>query len=165
MRKLLALLLLASAPAGAHVTIDPPEAAPNSFQRIAFRVPHGCAGQPTTAIEVTLPEGITSARPSPKPGWELTVRMRPLERPVSGGHGLVREAPSFIAWSGGNLPDPFFEEFVMMIRTPNRPGETLLFPVAQLCAGGARHDWVEVATAGQARPRSPAPTLRLGAAP
>lgn len=160
-----ALLLALAAPAAAHVSIDPPQAGPNATQRVALRVPHGCAGQPTTAIEVTLPAGITTARPMPKSGWELAIEMRALDRPVAGGHGLVREAPSRITWAGGNLPDRHYEEFVMLIRTPDLPGETLAFPVAQLCAGGARHDWVELPTAETPRPRSPAAMLRLRSTP
>lgn len=155
LRHALALALLAL-PAAAHVTVQPAEAPANSYARIAFTVPHGCAGAATTAIEVTLPEGVASARPMPKPGWTLATEARPLARPVAGPHGLIREAPASIAWRGGPLPDAHYEEFVMQIRTPDRPGETLRFPIAQLCEGGARHDWT-----GEAGSRQPAATLAL----
>ncbi|MCX7371642.1 MAG: YcnI family protein [Alphaproteobacteria bacterium] len=160
MKRILALMLVAALPAAAHVTIDPPEAPANSFARIALRVPHGCAGNATTAIEVTLPEGVTMARPQPRPGWQIAVEMRALARPQASEHGLVRQSPAAIAWRGGPLPDAHYEEFVMMIRTPDRPGETLLFPVAQLCENDTRHDWVEPPGATP-RPRQPAATLRL----
>lgn len=163
MRRLIAIMLAFAAPAAAHVVIQPPEVAANSYARLAFRVGHGCGAAATTAIEVTLPEGVTMARPMPKPGWEIAIETRALPRPVSGGHGLVREAPSSIAWRGGPLPDAHYDEFVMMIRAPDQPGTTLIFPVVQRCEGSAQHAWVEVAEPGQPRPRSPAPTLRLGA--
>jgi len=161
MKRILALLLATATPAAAHVTIDLAEVPANGVSRIALRVPHGCAGAATNAIEVALPEGIAMARPMPKPGWEIAIEMRPLERPLATAHGLVREAPGAIAWRGGPLPDAHYEEFVLLIRTPDRPGAMLAFPVMQRCEGGASHAWTELAEPGQPRPRSPAPLLRL----
>ena len=159
MKRLFALALLA-APASAHVVITPAEAPAGSYTRIAFMVGHGCAGAATTGIEVTLPEGLSAARPQPKTGWNITVETRPLERPAPSAHGLVREGPATISWTGGPLPDQHYEEFVMLIATPNRPGNTLIFPIIQRCEGGAQHAWVEVPAEGM-RARSPAATLRL----
>jgi len=160
MRIFLALALLAM-PAAGHVVIAPTEAPAGSYARIAFMVGHGCAGAATTAIEVTLPEGVAMARPSPRPGWSIAIEMREITRPIPTEHGLVRQAPAAISWSGGPLPDAHYEEFVMLIRTPAQPGAVLAFPVVQRCEGGARHDWVELPAEG-VRLRSPAPTLRLG---
>jgi uncharacterized protein YcnI len=160
---LLAPLVIMTTPAAAHVVIEPAEVAANAYARLAFRVGHGCGTAATIAIEVTLPEGVTMARPMPKPGWAIAIETRALPRPISGGHGLVREAPSSIAWRGGPLPDAHYDEFVMMIRAPDQPGTTLIFPVIQRCEGSAQYAWIEVAEPGQPRPRSPAPTLRLGA--
>ncbi len=156
------IFLLLAVPAGAHVVITPAEAPAGASARIAFMVGHGCAGAATTAIEVGLPEGLSTARPMPKPGWTIAVEMRSVQRPIPTEHGLLRQAPATIAWSGGLLPDQHYEEFVMLVATPNRPGETLVFPVIQRCEGGGQHAWVEVPAEGQ-RPRSPAATLRLGA--
>ena len=161
MRKtLFALLALAALPAQAHVVMDAAELPAATYQRIAFRVGHGCAGAATTGIEIRLPDGVVQARPMVKPGWTIAVTTRALERPVSTGHGLTREAPATISWTGGPLPDAHYDEFVLMIRTPDAPGASLAFPVVQLCEGGARHDWVEPAGS-----RSPAPVLRLGNRP
>ncbi|MCW8087120.1 YcnI family copper-binding membrane protein [Sabulicella glaciei] len=156
MRLILALLGFAALPAAAHVTVQPAEAPTQSYARIAFAVPHGCAGQPTTAIEVTLPEGVASARPMPKLGWEIAIETRALARPVPTGHGLVREAPATISWRGSPLPDDHYEEFVMTIRTPDLAGQALRFAVAQICAGGGRQDW-----SGEAGSPHPAPALQL----
>lgn len=162
MTRLILLLLALTGPAAAHVTIAPAEVEANSHSRIAFRVGHGCAGAATTAIEVALPEGVSMARPMPKPGWEIAIETRALARPVASAHGLTREAPSSIAWRGGPLPDAHYEEFVLLIRTPDTAGATLIFPVIQRCEGGAQHAWTELPTAEVPRPRSPAATLRLG---
>lgn len=167
MKRLIAIMLaplaIMATPAAGHVVIEPAEVAAHSYARLAFRVGHGCGTAATIAIEVTLPEGVSMARPMPKTGWEIAIETRALQRPVPSGHGLVREAPASIAWRGGPLPDAHYDEFVMMIRAPDQPGATLVFPVVQRCEGGAQHAWVELAEPGQPRPRSPAPTLRLGA--
>lgn len=167
MKRFITLMLVPAlawaTPAKAHVVIEPAEVAAHSYARLAFRVGHGCGTAATIAIEVALPEGVSMARPMPKPGWDIAIERRPLARPVSSGHGLVREAPASIAWRGGPLPDAHYDEFIMMIRAPDQPGTTLVFPVVQRCEGGAQHAWVELAEPGQPRPRSPAPTLRLGA--
>jgi len=163
MKRFIALMLALATPAAAHVVIEPPEVAANSYARLAFRVGHGCGAASTIAVEVALPEGVAMARPMPKPGWEIAIETRALARPVSSGHGLVREAPASIAWRGGPLPDAHYDEFVMMIRAPDTAGTTLVFPVVQRCESGAQHAWVELADAANPRPRSPAPLLRLGA--
>jgi len=147
MKKLFALLLAAASPAAAHVTVDPPEAQAASYTRLAFRVGHGCGGAATTAIEVALPPGLTVARPMPKPGWEIAI-----------------EPGTSVAWRGGPLPDAWYDEFVMLVRTPDGGGEALAFPVTQRC-GEEVAAWTQLAAAGEPRPRFPAPMLMLAQAP
>ena len=159
--RLAPLALLAAWPAAAHVTLHPAEAPAGAYQRLSFQVGHGCAGAATTAIEVTLPEGVTTARPMPKPGWNLAIETRRIERPMVGAPGPVREAPASISWRGGPLADAHYEEFVMLIRTPDQPGETLAFPVIQRCEQGRQNAWTELADAANPRPRQPATLLRL----
>ena len=155
---------LLAQPAVAHVTLDPPQAAAGSTVRLTLRVPHGCAGAATEGLTLRLPDGVTAARPMPKPGWQLAVTRRVLEAPVSNGHGgTITEAPAEITWAAGSLPDDQFDEFVLMLRAPEQPGETLWLPVVQHCAGGATANWTEVPTAGRRVTdyRFPAPSLRL----
>lgn len=163
----LAVLLggcLLSLPAAAHVTLDPPQAAASAYVRAAFRVPHGCAGAATESLTIRLPEGILGARPMPKPGWSLVVTRRPLEVPVSNGHGgMITEAVTEVAWSGGPLPDEQYEEFILMLHVGDRPGETLHLPATQRCTGGATAAWAEIPEPGRRVTdyRMPAPSLRL----
>jgi len=148
MKKFLVLMLAAATPAAAHVTLDPVEAQPGAYTRLAFRVGHGCSGgAATTAIEVALPQGMTVARPQPKPGWEIAI-----------------EPGASVAWRGGPLPDAYYDEFVMMVRTPDRGGEALAFPVTQRC-GEHVSAWAQLASAAEPRPRFPAPVLQLAQAP
>ncbi|SDC69380.1 YcnI family protein [Belnapia rosea] len=171
---LAAALMAAVAPAAfapaafAHVTLDPPQAAAGAYLRATLRVPHGCAGAATERIALRLPETILAARPMPKPGWRLTITRRALEVPVPNGHGgTITEAVSEITWEGGPLPDEQYDEFTVMLRTPEAPGTTLHLPVIQGCGGGATAAWVAIPAAGQhpAAGTLPAPTLRLLPAP
>jgi periplasmic copper chaperone A len=119
--------------AEAHIGLDRKEAAAGSYYKATFRVPHGCEGSPTIAIRVTLPAGILSAKPQPKPGWTLAVEKATLPEPVKGPHGKsITEVVKSISWSGGSLEDAFFDEFSIQLRLPDEgAGTTLFFPVLQ----------------------------------
>lgn len=168
MRRILPLFaLLAAVPAAAHVTVEPTTAQANAYTRVAFRVPHGCGTQATTRLTVTLPEGTVQARPMPKAGWRITITRRALETPVSDGHGgQITEGIAQISWEGGPLPNEYYDEFVVMLRTPDRAGETLHLPAVQTCEGGGTAAWTEIPAAGRRVTdyRFPAPTLRLAPA-
>lgn len=135
------------APAAAHVTLDTAQAPALGYVRLAIRVPHGCEGAATTGLRLQVPEGVTAVKPQPKPGWTLTVVAD--ETPTApGGHDAsppVRE----VAWRGGNLPDSFYEEFVLRVRMPDGAGQTVWFPFVQECEGGKVSRWIERPAAGQ----------------
>jgi len=159
-------VLLAVAPAAAHVTLNPPEAPAGAFQRATLRVPHGCGGTATTRIAVEIPESVHTAKPMPKSGWRLTIEHRQPPLPAHGPHhhaaGQEREAARII-WEGGPLPDEQYDEFVLLLRTPAEPGGTLVLPVVQGCEGGRSEAWTErPSPGGSAHDLSrPAPTMRL----
>ena len=82
-----AALLLGSFPAAAHVTVQPKEAPADSYFQLAFSVPHGCDGSATVALRVKLPDGILSAKPQMKPGWNVEIETKKLATPLAGPHG------------------------------------------------------------------------------
>jgi len=159
-RAAFASLFLAAAPAVAHVTLDLAEAPSDSYVRLAIRVPHGCAGAATTGLRLAVPAGLTSVRPAPKPGWTLAI-VPGEPAPGRGEHGAPARTVKEIAWRGGALPDDQYDEFLLMVRTPAAPGETLSFPFIQECEGGAVTRWIERREAGGPVPRFPAYSLRL----
>jgi uncharacterized protein YcnI len=154
-----ALLLLCAGPAAAHVTLETAQAPANSTYRATFRVAHGCEDAATTRFIVRLPEGVTQARPMPKPGWTLRIAYRG-EAPS--GHGAIADA-SEVVWEGGRLPNEHYDEFVIRLRLPDRPGETIYLPAIQDCEGGATAAWTEIPQPGVrvTQYRHPAPALRL----
>lgn len=170
MRTLLlgAALLALAPPAAAHVTLDTREAPAGTTLRATFRVPHGCDGAAMIRMRVRIPDGVTSVRPMPKAGWDLSTVKGPLPAPVSDGHGgTVAQGVREVVWSGGRLLDEHYDEFVMRLALPDRPGETLAFPVVQECEGGKVARWIETPAGGRSAAdlREPAPLLRLVARP
>lgn len=144
-----ALTFILSLPALAHVTADPAEAAPGSTFRTALRVPHGCNGQPTTAISVAIPDGIVSARAQAKPGWQVQTETRKLAQPVDLGHGRKGDSVvGAITWSGGSLASDLFDEFGLVLKLPDAPGAQIALAVTQRC-GEQEIRWDQLAQAGQ----------------
>lgn len=158
-----ASLFLMPAMVSAHVTLDAGEAPAGGFFRAVLRVPHGCDGSPTTGIRVQIPDDVLQAKPMPKPGWQLTVKKEKLKQPYNWYGTQVTEDVREISWSGGNLDDAFYDEFIFRVKMPEKEGQVLRFPVIQTCAKG-QSKWIEIPAAGadEDSVEFPAPTLTLG---
>jgi uncharacterized protein YcnI len=156
-------LLAVSAPASlAHVTLETSEAPASSFYKAVLRVPHGCEGSPTVALRVQIPDGFMRAKPMPKPGWNLETVIRKLDQPYDYYGTMITEDVSEIIWSGGNLRDDFYDEFVFRAKLPDREGETIYISVIQECEKGV-HRWIEIPAEGKTADdyEEPAPALTL----
>ncbi|MDM5178321.1 YcnI family protein [Massilia sp. DJPM01] len=140
-RILFACVALAAPLAHAHVTLEQTSASAGTYQKLTFRVGHGCKGSPTHTLSVTLPAGVEGAKPMPKAGWTLS--------------GTARQ----LTWKGGPLADAHFDEFAMQVKLPATAGK-YYFKVSQLCDEG-RLDWDAIPDASGARPASPAPVLEI----
>lgn len=149
----LALALIAAliaTPAFAHVTLETPQAAPGSFYKAVFRVPHGCDGAATTALRIQMPDGFINAKPMPKPGWSLATRTGNYAKSYTLYGAEVKSGVTEVDFTGGNLPDADYDEFVVAgtIAQGFKPGDAVYFPVVQEC-GGAADRWIEIPAAGQ----------------
>jgi len=149
----------------AHVTLARGTAPVASSYKAVLRVPHGCDGSSTTALRVRIPEGVIDVKPMPKPGWSLNIVKGKYAKPHSLFHAQVSEGVAEIDWTGGNLPDDEYDEFVFMsfLASDLQPGTTIYFPVVQECEKGV-HRWIEIPTAGSEYPE-PAPGLKLSPKP
>jgi uncharacterized protein YcnI len=161
----LGLLAILAAPAHAHVVLDRGEVPANSYVRLAFWVGHGCQGAATTGIRITVPPELRAARPMPHPGWTLGVSPAPVADHAGHAGHHAAPVPGEIAWTGGRLDDAFFDEFVLLVRTPAEPGGVITFPVLQECEGGAVSRWMARPSAPGERVRDPAPAVRVVAKP
>ncbi|MEO4042819.1 DUF1775 domain-containing protein [Hoeflea sp. CAU 1731] len=152
--------------AHAHATLEQGEAPVNSYYKAVVRVPHGCDGQATLKVRITVPEGMISTKPMPKAGWELETVKGDYENTYSLHGSDITSGVKEIIWTG-KLEDDYFDEFVFQTRlTDTLPaGETVYVPTVQECADG-EVAWIEIPAEGQ-NPHSlahPAPGLKLIAA-
>ena len=154
------LLTLALAPAArAHVVLDQASGVAGSYQKLVFRVGHGCDGSATTGLTVTLPESVTGAKPMPKADWKITLVEGKLSVPVESHGRTVTSAVREVAWKGGPLPDAYFDEFVVQAKLPDTPGK-LYFRVVQQCEKGSVA-WDEIAGDNGVMPKAPAPVFEV----
>jgi uncharacterized protein YcnI len=169
MRKLLfatAACLMASA-ASAHVTLETGQATAGSSYKAVVRVPHGCEGSATVKVTVRIPEGVIAVKPMPHAGWEIATVTGAYANTYDYYGTPLSEGVTEVSWSGGPLPDAYYDEFVFrgMISAELAPG-TIYFPVVQECETGAER-WIEIPEPGQDPHdlEGPAPSLEILAKP
>lgn len=154
-----ASLLAMAIPAFAHITLEQREAAIGGSYKAVLRVPHGCAGEATTAITLKIPEGFVNAKPMPKAGWHLDITTGDYAKSYMLHGSPVTTGATEISWSGGNLPDNQYEEFIVSgtLAGDLEAGSMLYFPVIQTCVSGEQ-DWIDISGSDSGEP---APGLKL----
>lgn len=157
-------LLLLPATSFAHVTFAVKEAPVGTDYKATFRVPHGCKGSATVKLSVEIPDGMVAVKPQPKPGWQIEIGKGPYGKPYHHYRSEVSEGVKSVTWSGGDLPDEYYDEFVLMgyLDKGLQPGSRLYFPTVQTCERGVDR-WTGIPTDGKPsdEDRSPAPSLKL----
>ncbi|NRR28698.1 YcnI family protein [Oxalobacteraceae bacterium] len=159
-----ALAMLALAPAAqAHVTLEQRSAPAGAYQKLTFRVGHGCEGSATRSLSVLLPESVVGAKPMPKNGWKVIAVDGKLSVPVESHGKTISSAVREIRWTGGPLPDAHYDEFSMQVKLPEDAGK-LYFKVVQQCVKGALA-WDEMPGDSAVKLKSPAPVLDVVSEP
>jgi uncharacterized protein YcnI len=128
-----------------------------------LQINHGCDGSPTTRIRVRIPEGVINVKPQPKPGWTVDLVRGAYAKPHALWGASVTDGVKEIVWSGGNLPDAFYDELVFRAYlAPDLEGDALYFPVVQECEKGVER-WIDIPEAGKSSEdyETPAPGLKL----
>lgn len=151
-----AALALIAAPAAAHVTFEKPEAPAGSTYKAVVRVPHGCGDKATHTLRIQIPEGFINVKPMPKAGWTLETVVSAYATP----HDEVAEGVTELVWSGGNLPNEWYDEFVFRGKFSGsfKAGDTVFFSTVQECEG-AEEAWID--TSGNHAADMPAPSVTL----
>lgn len=148
--------------AQAHASLDVKEAKQNTNYKAVLRIPHGCKGEATLKLRVTIPEGVINAKPMPKAGWELETVKGPYTKTYD-YHGPRSEGVKEIIWTG-KLENDHYDEFIFRARITDafEAGQTIYFPTVQECATKS-NNWVEIPADGQTRRDldSPAPGLNV----
>lgn len=157
-----ASIALIASPVFAHITFEVPQAPVGSTYKAVLRVPHGCSGNATTKISVKIPEGFISVKPMPKAGWTLSTTKGAYKETYELWGSKVTEGVTEVTWADGNLPDEYYDEFVLRgtVASTLKSGTTLYFPVLQTCSTG-EEAWIEIPVEGQPEPELPAPGLKL----
>jgi uncharacterized protein YcnI len=146
----------------AHITLENQPAPVGASYKAVLRVPHGCDGSATVAIKVRIPDGFIEVKPMPKPGWKLDVVRGKYQKPASMRGTSVTEGVTEVDWSGGKLPDAYYDEFVItgFIGDDAPAGQTMYFPIVQECEKGTNR-WIEIPSAGGAQGEAAEPAAGL----
>lgn len=148
------LALAVPSMAGAHVGVSPDELVAGDHGVLTFSFSHGCENSPTTALRITMPEGLASVAPTMDSDWNIQV-----ER---GEDGLV-SAVTYTAVAP--VPTDLRGAVSMGVGLDESTPDTLAFPVVQQCVDGAT-EWTQIAENGE-DPHSldaPAPVVSVTAA-
>ena len=147
-------------PALAHISFQVPTAAAGSTYKAILQVPHGCDGAATTSIKLRIPEGYFNVKPMPKAGWTIETVKGPYGKSYELHGSTITEGVTEITWSGGPLPDDFYDEFAIRgaLASDLAEGTVLSFPIVQLC-GAVAEAWID--TSGAEEAEKPAPFLTI----
>jgi uncharacterized protein len=157
-----AAALALSAPAQAHVTLQPGEAPAGAFKRLDVRVPNEQDSKATTKVVVQMPPGFSGVSYEPVAGWRTTVTTRKLATPVQTDDGPLTEEVASLTFTatGAGIAPGQFQDFGLSLRIPDRPaGTKLTFKALQTYAGGEVVRWI-----GAAGSDRPAPLVTVTAA-
>ena len=99
--------------ASAHVVVRPGDAKTGTYQTFTVSVPVE-RKSPTTEVKLEIPMGVTSVRPTEKPGWAIQI-----DKHTENGETMV----SAITWSGGEVGVDLRDDFTFSAKTPNEPTE------------------------------------------
>jgi hypothetical protein len=107
-------LTLVAAPASAHIDPDPTQVQAGEEATVGFVVGHGCDGEPTTKIEIQIPDAVGEVEPQAPEGWTASV------------DGDVA------TFEGGSLEDHTELAFPLTFTAPSS-AMSLRFPIIQWC--------------------------------
>ncbi|GAB3164269.1 hypothetical protein GCM10027059_20070 [Myceligenerans halotolerans] len=136
------LCLLPAAPAAAHVLIETVEPNDDGTTTLTFTFDHGCEGEPTDTLHVTMPDGVEALTAGQPDGWGADV------------------GPGYVHWEGEPVPDSERAEFTLDVRVTGAVGQSFSFPTEQGCSSGAAYSWSDTDPSGA----HPAPTFVATAA-
>lgn len=147
------LALVIPSMASAHVSVSPDELIAGDHGVLTFSFSHGCENSPTTALRITMPDGLASVAPTMDGDWTIEV-----ER---GDDGLV-SAVTYTALTP--VPTDLRGAVSMSVGLDENTPDALAFPVVQECVQGAT-EWTQLAENGE-DPHSldaPAPVVSVAA--
>jgi uncharacterized protein len=162
-------VLALSAPAFAHVSVQPEgAAAKGGYAVVNFKVPNERDNASTTQVEVNLPADhpLASVMPQPLDGWTVKVTKSKLDKPVTAHGEKISEAVTKVTWTadGKGIEPGFFQKFPLSIGALPEDTDELVFKAVQTYSDKEVVRWIEPQKAGAEEPENPAPVLALSTA-
>jgi uncharacterized protein YcnI len=159
-----AAALILPAAAGAHVTVQPPEATAGAFTVLDVRVPNERDDAGTTKVEVQFPDGFASVSYQAVPGWKVKVQRETAPEPIDLHGEQITEQIDTVTFTGsgktGIVGPGQFIDFPLSVRVPEgEAGAALTFKALQTYDDGEIVRWIGAPDADK-----PAPAVTLVAA-
>jgi uncharacterized protein len=165
------VVLLAAAPAWAHVTVVAPGVGPGqSDATITVQVPDESDSASTVGLKLQLPTDhpLAGVLVAPQPGWTAAIKRTTLSSPIKTDDGDITEVVSEIDWTaaaGGGIRPGFFGQFTIIAGKLPDGVSQLTFKAVQQYSDGSTVSWIEQPAPGSStEPEHPAPVLSLTAA-
>jgi uncharacterized protein YcnI len=162
-----AVVALASGPAGAHVIVQPKSLPKGSTDVVfSFSTPNETTDNANvTSLEVDFPSKhpLLSAYAQTKAGWTAVVTTATLPKPITTDDGTITEAVSKITWTAtaGGIPPSQFDLFTVSAGQLPSNTNKLEFKALQGYSDGTTVSWIEDEVKGAPAPEHPAPVLTL----
>jgi uncharacterized protein YcnI len=161
--------VLGAAPAFAHVTAQPGDAAQGSYSVVSLRVPNESATAGTVKLEVTLPADhpLASVRTSPVAGWTATTTEASLNPPVRSGERMLDKAVRTVTWTanpGSRIRPGEYLDFPLSLGPLPTGVDDLVLPAVQTYDDGKIVSWDQPMNPDGSEPERPAPSVALGPA-
>lgn len=139
-------VVLAAAPASAHLTIDTVTPQGDGTVTLVFAFEHACTDgadpSGTTGLRIDMPDQTAVLSVSQQDGWSHVVDRRRIE------------------FSGPPIADGERAEFLVTARVGGRVGRLVAFPAVQTCADGSSVAWTDESADSE----TPAPAVVATAA-
>jgi uncharacterized protein len=144
-----AVVVLFAAPAFAHVSVTPKQAAKGSTATLTFRVPNEKDDASTTKVEIVLPDDhpVTTLTAQPVTGWTEAT-----------------SGTASVTWTANpeaGIPPNGAQTFVITVGPLPSDTDSFVFKALQTYSDGEVVRWIELTPPGGAEPDLPAPTLTL----
>jgi uncharacterized protein YcnI len=138
--------LAVPAGAGAHVTLQPSEAAAEDFVVLDVRVPNERDNAATTKVDVQFPPGFAFASYQPVPGWSVQVQTENLDKPLTSHGEKITEQIDQMTWTAESnkaaIQPGQFLDFPISVQIPGEAGDTLTFKALQTYDNGEVVRWI-----------------------
>lgn len=138
-----ALALVASGVAQAHVVVTPAEVPTASYQTFNVSVPNE-RDDPTTKLKLVIPAGVDNVTPTVKPGWDIAVSK------TKDKSAAVKS----ITWKNGSIDQGLRDDFTFSAKTADQPVE-LQWKAYQTYAGGTVVAWDSADSSGHGEGTGP----------